>query len=149
MEEVQSIVIDNGSGNCRAGFAGEEGPRSVFPSYVGYPKYDNIIIGHKKDFYIGNDASAKIGILNLSYPIEHGVVINWEDMEKIYDHIFKNDLQVEVAQHKVLLTEPLMNPKKNKEQLAQFLFETFKVLVYLLQFSLYYAYIQKVNLMDL
>ena len=128
MEEEQPIVIDNGSGYCRAGFSGEEGPRSLIPSYVGYPKYDKTIIDdYKKDFYVGNDASNKIGILNFSYPIEHGVVTNWEDMEKIYDHIFKNELNVESIEHNVLLTEPLLNPKKSREKSAQIMFETFQI----------------------
>ncbi|ETN23597.1 actin-11 [Phytophthora nicotianae INRA-310] len=37
-EDVQAIVVDNGPGMCKAGFAGDDAPRAVFPSIVGRPK---------------------------------------------------------------------------------------------------------------
>ena len=39
-DEVASIVIDNGSGMCKAGFAGDDAPRAVFPAITGKPRYD-------------------------------------------------------------------------------------------------------------
>ena len=38
-EDVTSLVIDNGSGMCKAGFAGDDAPRAVFPSIVGRPRH--------------------------------------------------------------------------------------------------------------
>ena len=95
-EETKThIIIDNGTGYCKAGLSGEEGPRAVFPACVGYPKYGTgMIVGDKKEYYVGADAEAKRGILKLNYPIEHGVVNNWDDMEKIWGHIFTNELRV-------------------------------------------------------
>jgi actin len=88
-DEVQTLVIDNGSGMCKAGFAGDEAPRSVFPSIVGRPKYVQAVAGgQNNDTYVGDEACAKAGILILKYPIEHGIVTNWDDMEKIGTTLF-------------------------------------------------------------
>ena len=127
-ESKPHIIIDNGTGYCKAGLSGEEGPRAVFPACVGYPKYGNSMVGgDKKEFYVGADAEAKRGILKLNYPIEHGVVNNWDDMEKIWGHVFTNELRVAPEEHNVMLTEAPMNPKENREKMAQIMFETFNV----------------------
>ena len=42
-EDVAALVIDNGSGMCKAGFAGDDAPRAVFPSIVGRPRHQVLI----------------------------------------------------------------------------------------------------------
>jgi actin len=123
-----SGVIDCGSGITKAGFAGGEAPSAVFPSIVGRPRHHGIKVGLiQHDAYIGNIEPLKRTALTLKHPIKHGIVTNWDDMEKIWDHTFYNELRVNPEEHPVLLTDSPFNPKANREKMTQIMFETFNV----------------------
>jgi actin beta/gamma 1 len=124
------LVIDNGTGLSKNGYAGEDQPRSVFPTLIGYPKYQSIMsdVDHYvREYYVGEEAMNLRGVLKLIYPIEHGVVNDWDAMEKVWHYTFHNDLRVNPSEHPVLLTEAPLNPAKNREKFSEILFETFNV----------------------
>lgn len=122
------IVIDNGSGTIRAGFAGEEIPSSYFPSFVGRPKHPRVMAGGLEgDVFIGRRADDYRGLLKIRYPLEHGIVTDWDDMEKIWHYVYENELKTQPEDHPVLLTEPPLNPRRNRDIAAQIMFETFNV----------------------
>ncbi|KAG2500060.1 hypothetical protein HYH03_002337 [Edaphochlamys debaryana] len=123
-----AIVCDNGSGVVKAGYSGEDAPRVMFPSVTGVPRHEMAMVGMatKKQF-VGDEAMAKRGVLSLSYPIEHGIVTNWDDMEAVWRHTFENELRVDTSERPVLLTEAPRNPKSNREKTTEIMFETFQV----------------------
>ncbi|CAE7327031.1 ACT3 [Symbiodinium necroappetens] len=124
----RTVVIDVGSGICKAGTAGEDEPSCRFPSIIGRPKQANVMQGSgEQDHYIGEEAQAKRGILKISYPVEHGIVQDWEDMELIWRHTFFNELRVQPTEQAVLLAEAAPNPKANRERMTQIMFEVFYV----------------------
>ncbi len=80
-----------------------------------------------RDVYVGEEAVQKRGVLNIESPIDQGIIKNWEDMEKIWHHMFMNELRVSPEEHPVLMTEAPLNPKQNRERMTQIMFETFNV----------------------
>ncbi|RKP10874.1 actin-related protein [Thamnocephalis sphaerospora] len=124
----QPVVIDNGSGTIKAGFAGEEQPKCFFPSYVGRPKHQRIMANAVEgDNFIGRRVEELRGLLKIKYPLEHGIVTDWDDMERIWQHVYSEELKTLSEEHPVLLTEAPLNPRQNREQAAQIFFETFNV----------------------
>jgi len=123
----QPIVIDNGSGTIKAGFAGAELPRLVFPAYVGKPKHMKVMAGGAEgDIFCGDKAKDLRGILKLNYPTKHGITTDWKDMQNLWQHVY-SELNVVQDQHPVLLTEAPLNPRPNRLKSAEIFFETFNV----------------------
>ncbi|CAN0019975.1 unnamed protein product [Ectocarpus sp. 6 AP-2014] len=127
----QPVVIDNGTGIIKAGFAGADKPKVVFASHVGRPKHKRAMIGGALDggdVFLGKKVEEHRGVFRLTHPMEHGVVKNWADMEKVWSHVYGRDnLNVGPEDHAVLLTEAPLNPYKNRRQCAETFFETFGV----------------------
>ena len=120
------VVIENGSRYTKAGFAGDDAPRAVFPSIVGRVRFQFIMVGTSwPDAYVGDEAQSKRGILAIECPIEHGIITNWDDIEKIWHHTFFKELCVDPKEHPILQIDAPLNPKVNRGKITQILFETF------------------------
>ncbi|KAK2706894.1 actin-related protein 2 [Artemia franciscana] len=124
------IVCDNGTGFVKCGYAGSNFPAYIFPSMVGRPiirattKIGDIEV---KDLMVGNEASKLRSMLEVKYPMENGIVRNWEDMIHVWDYTFGPEkLDIDTEDCKILLTEPPMNPTKNREKMIEVMFEKYK-----------------------
>jgi actin-related protein 2 len=128
--DTTKVICDNGSGFLKMGFAGENFPRFTIPSIAGRPLLRaNQKIGEVelKPLMLGDEANPLRSYLEITYPIREGIVDNWDDMEALWGYTFhtKMGLPKDLKNHKILVTEAAMNPKKNRAQMAKLLFEKF------------------------
>ncbi|XP_064595283.1 uncharacterized protein LOC135461926 isoform X2 [Liolophura sinensis] len=127
-DETMNIVIDNGSCVCKMGFAGDDAPRCLSSSVVGRTRHAQVMVGlGNRDTYIGYMAQEKRGMLSLEYPIKRGVVTDWDTMEEFWKHMYYNELRAAPEEHPVLITEPPLNPKSNREKMIEIFFESLEV----------------------
>ncbi len=102
----QPIIIENGSANTRVGFAGEIIPREILPTVISLQSQ---------------------GTTRQKFPVENGVIVNWDYITALWHQIFEQHLKVESDQHPVLLIVPPFNPRSNGEKIAEIMFEEFGV----------------------
>jgi actin len=134
-DQVQALVIDNGSRTMVAGFGGDDAPRAIFPSVVGRRRHF-MVDKNLKEFYVGARAHTPHGPthpptypghiwaqLSLKWPIQRGVVTDWDSMERIWRHTFESELRVDPSQQPIMMTEPPLNPKANREKTIRICFE--------------------------
>ncbi|GAM24314.1 hypothetical protein SAMD00019534_074890 [Acytostelium subglobosum LB1] len=129
MDSNKVIVCDNGTGFVKCGFAGANFPTAIFPSMVGRPimrseeKVENVEI---KDIMVGDEAAKLRSMLQITYPLENGIVRNWEDILHVWDYAFKEKLKINNPREcKILLTEPPMNPLANRQKMVETMFEKY------------------------
>ncbi|XP_016074710.1 PREDICTED: actin-related protein T2 [Miniopterus natalensis] len=123
-----AVIVDNGSGLCKAGLSGEIGPRHIISSVVGYPKFKTAAEGaNQKKCFVGEEALHKKGVLHLHHPVERGLVSGWDSMEHLWRHLFEWELGVRASDRPVLMTEPSLNPRETREKMAEVMFEKFQV----------------------
>jgi actin len=120
-EDAEPIIMDIGSGHLKAGFANDDQPKCYIPMIVGKPKSPDIMVGmDQKDAYYGQEAINKIEMLNISYPVQSGIVQDIDMLKEIMEHqLFNQELRVSPEEHKILLTEPPNNPKNCREELIE------------------------------
>ena len=126
-EDTVALVLDVGSTLCRAGFSGEEAPRTTFPTIIGRPP-DSGGENDEVNFAVGEEARKKRDTagFKLSCPLQRGVVSSWDDMENILSFAIYHELHAVPEEHPLLITEPPLNLKTNREKLAELIFEDFK-----------------------
>lgn len=127
VREFVPVVFDSGSWLFRGGLANREKPSAVFKNVVGRVRNPGIVGLDIKPFYVGEEAERNRGVLMMRYPMDRGIITNWEDMERVWHHAFYNEIQAAPEQHPILLTEPSLNPKANREKAVHLMFETFDV----------------------
>ncbi|KAK3039100.1 hypothetical protein RJ639_028846 [Escallonia herrerae] len=128
MDNKNVVVCDNGTGYVKCGFAGENFPTSVFPCVVGRPmlRYEESLMEQElKDILVGEACLNLRHQLDVSYPVNNGIVQNWDDMGNVWDHAFYNELKVDPTECKILLTDPPLNPSKNREKMVETMFEKY------------------------
>ncbi|KAM4818598.1 actin-related protein T1 [Thomomys bottae] len=126
--DKSAVIFDNGSGLCKVGMSGDIIPRSVISSVVGYPRYNIISLSAgQKPYFVGEEAQCRYDSICLQYPIERGLVKRWDDIEKLWLHLFESELRVRPSEQPVLLTEPSLNPKDIREKTTEIMFEKFAV----------------------
>jgi actin beta/gamma 1 len=99
----------------------------VFPSIVGRYKDKTKFKLGEKSYFIGIEAQLKRKELILKYPMDHGIITNWDDMEDLWHHTFYNELKIFPEEELVHLTEVVIGPKASREKMTQIMFETFNV----------------------
>eukprot|EP00418_Pyrodinium_bahamense_P085079 CAMPEP_0179071028 /NCGR_PEP_ID=MMETSP0796-20121207/31322_1 /TAXON_ID=73915 /ORGANISM="Pyrodinium bahamense, Strain pbaha01" /LENGTH=391 /DNA_ID=CAMNT_0020768133 /DNA_START=33 /DNA_END=1204 /DNA_ORIENTATION=- len=123
-----TVICDTGTGVIKAGLAGDQEPKLMFPTLVGRPmtRYDcglppGAQVG---SLVIGEEANTQRSMLQLKRPIKNGIIEHWDDMEKVWDYTFKQ-LGVNPREHKIVQTEAALNPTKNREKMLEMMFERF------------------------
>lgn len=135
-DEVSAIVIDLGSHTCKAGYAGEDAPKAVFPSAVG--SVDEMEVDNpdnpednsgsapdlkskgKRKLYVGSQALGfRRDHMEVISPIRDGMVVDWDIVENIWDHAFRECLLIDPKEHPMLLAEPCSNTQQQRERLQR------------------------------
>ncbi|EGG21389.1 actin-like protein [Cavenderia fasciculata] len=131
---LPAVVIDNGTGYTKMGYAGNDDPSFIIPSTIATheSKGKQTAASMKKgvedlDFFIGDEAKANEKTYDINNPIRHGQIQNWTHMEQYWEHCIFKYLRCEPEDHYFLLTEPPLNAPENREFTAEIMFETFNV----------------------
>jgi len=123
------VVCDNGTGFVKCGFAGGNFPAHIFPSMIGRPlmryeeEFKNVEL---KDVMVGDECALHRAMLETSYPIENGIVTDWKGIFNLWDYTFHERLKIDPKEHKILLTEPPMNPKDNQKRMLESMLEKYQ-----------------------
>uniref|UniRef100_A0A9J8AAQ6 Actin related protein 3B n=1 Tax=Cyprinus carpio carpio TaxID=630221 RepID=A0A9J8AAQ6_CYPCA len=128
-------VIDCGTGYTKIGYAGNTEPQFIMPSCIAIRETASVGDQAQRrlmkgvddlDFFIGDEAIDKPNYAT-KWPIRHGIVEDWDLMEKFMEQVIFKYLRAEPEDHSFLMTEPPLNTPENREYLAEIMFETFNV----------------------
>ena len=128
----QAAVIDCGTGYVKMGWAGNQAPTHIVPTAIA--ALDDGAGAEAArgpcsdlDFFTGVEALSNSRSYSVNYPIRHGLIESWSNMERLWSRCFFDYLRCDPEEHYVLLTEPPLNTPENREYTAEVMFETFNV----------------------
>ncbi|XP_075990652.1 uncharacterized protein LOC142986198 [Anticarsia gemmatalis] len=125
-DDTIGVVLDTGSQSTKAGFAGEASPRVMLPTATGRFRRRGLIDGIPA-VYCGLDAIRRRGISNLVWPVQEGMVKDWEEMEKLWHHVFYRELHVPPESSRVMhAVHPLVS-RQDMQKMTEILFESFAI----------------------
>jgi len=139
VDPTKVVVCDNGTGFIKAGYAGENFPRQQFPSMIGTPVLrDGCDVGTDRKYLpsgeevrldmnmVGDKAALWLEALDIRYPMDNGVVTNWDAMKQVWDYLFLEKMKVDPREKYVLLTEPAANPDRCRKKSIEVMFEHYQ-----------------------
>ncbi|XP_020667447.1 actin-like protein 7A [Pogona vitticeps] len=126
VKETRAVVIDIGTGSCKCGFAGEHKPTHVVSSTVGKHFQETAKTGdNRKETFVGRELREATIPLKLVNPLRHGIIIDWDTVEDIWEYLFHKEMKIRPEEHAVLVSDPPLSPTTNREKYAEMLFEKF------------------------
>ncbi|XP_030075794.1 actin-like [Microcaecilia unicolor] len=125
--ESNAVVLDMGSGSCKAGYSGAANPSSIVDSVVGYTLKKSLTTGEpKQETWIGRAARMKSNLMLVEF-LKDGAIADWEAIENLWRYILYKELEVLPEKHAVLLSDSPYSPITQRETMAEILFEYFNV----------------------
>ena len=117
------LIIDLGSDNIKVGISGETEPKLIFKNIIGVNKFKN-----EDRKFIGEECN-NINILKIRNIVENGIFLNINDIVPLFNFIYKK-LSIpenEIREHPILISEPILNIKKNREKISSILFDNLNI----------------------
>ncbi|XP_072460529.1 actin-like protein 7A [Notamacropus eugenii] len=126
VKKTRAVVVDIGTGYCKCGYAGEPRPSHVISSTVGKPYMETAKTGdNRKETFIGHELLYPDIRLKLVNPLRHGIIVDWDTVQDIWEYLFLHEMKIPTEEHAVLVSDPPLGPYTNREKYAEMLFETF------------------------
>ncbi|CAG8495341.1 2170_t:CDS:2 [Ambispora gerdemannii] len=149
-DEVSAIVLDVGSCWTRAGYAGEDSPKTVFPTYYGYIPENRVInksklgasdlgggegsqqVEKKTEKYVMGDSEISVWreYMEIRNPLKDGLIQDWDALEHIWDYALSKRLSVNPVEHPLLVTEAAWSTREIRETLTELAFEKYNCLAF-------------------
>ncbi|KAH9589105.1 Actin family [Trypanosoma melophagium] len=132
--EKRPVVLDNGSGFIKCGYAGSNFPAAVFQTALGRPVLRSTKRNSSNktntdpmisDLVVGDECSGVRHLLDMTFPVRNGIIQSMDDMCHLWDHAFHDLLQINTEEHPLLLSEVPLFSSKHRCQLYEVMFEKY------------------------
>uniref|UniRef100_H3A261 Actin like 7A n=2 Tax=Latimeria chalumnae TaxID=7897 RepID=H3A261_LATCH len=125
VKETRAVIIDVGTGYCKAGFAGQPRPSCIVSSTVGkHPQKSAKTGDNRKETFIGKEIQSRSDLI-FECPLRHGIVTDWDSVQALWNYIFETEMKILPEEHAVLVSDPPLSPTTNREKYAELMFENF------------------------